>query len=159
MGLKPEIKAAIQKLLQRYPERQAALLPTLHLVQKDLGYLSDETQALVATELDLPIAAVSEVVTFYTMFYSKPIGKHHVMVCHNLSCALMGAEKLLKHLEARLSVKAHTHLGETTADQRFTLTRVECLGACGEAPLVQINERYYTHLTIEKLDKILDELS
>ena len=152
MELKPETKAKIKALLERYPQRQATLLPVLHLVQEDFGYLSKDAEELVAKELDIPHSAVSEVITFYTMFYREPIGKHHIMVCHNLSCALMGAEKLIGHLEQKLGVQAKTHLGETTEDKRFTLTRVECLGACGEAPMLQINEKYYLNLTIEKID-------
>lgn len=158
MQLKPETQAKIKALLARYPQRQATLLPVLHLVQEDFGYLSDEVEELVARELDIPRAAVSEVVTFYTMFYREPIGKYHIMACHNLSCTLMGAEKLIQHLEQRLGVTAKAPLGETTADGRFTLTRVECLGACGEAPMMQINDRYHLHLTTEKIEKILEEL-
>ncbi len=158
MQLKPETKTKIKALLERYPQRQATLLPVLHLVQEDFGYLSDEVEELVAKELDIPRAAVSEVVTFYTMFYREPIGKYHIMACHNLSCTLMGAEKLIQHLEHRLGVKSKAPLGETTEDRRFTLTRVECLGACGEAPMMQINDKYHLNLTIEKIDKILEEL-
>lgn len=158
MQLKPETKTKIKALLERYPRRQATLLPVLHLVQEDFGYLSDEVEELVAKELDIPRAAVSEVVTFYTMFYREPIGKYHIMACHNLSCTLMGAEKLIQHLEHRLGVQSKAPLGETTEDGRFTLTRVECLGACGEAPMMQINDKYHLNLTIEKIDKILEEL-
>ncbi len=158
MQLKPETQAKIKALVARYPQRQATLLPVLHLVQEDFGYISDEVEELVAQELDIPRAAVSEVVTFYTMFYREPIGKYHIMACHNLSCTLMGAEKLIQHLEQRLNVKAKAPLGETTEDGRFTLTRVECLGACGEAPMMQINDTYHLHLTTEKIEKILEEL-
>ena len=158
MEFKPETLAKINALRERYPQRQAALLPVLHLVQKDLGYLSQDTQEAVAAALEIPLAAVSEVVSFYTMFYKKPIGKYHIQVCHNISCAIMGAEKVISHLEDKLGVECQIHQGETTTDGRFTLTRVECLGACDGAPMAQINDKFALNLTLEKLDAILKEL-
>lgn len=144
----------IEKLRPRYPTNQALLIPALHLAQKENGWLSDEIMDEVAAAIDIPPPVVREVVTFYTMFNLKPVGKYHVQVCTNISCALMGAEELLSHCEKKLGIES----GETTRDNRFTVTEVECLGACGTAPCVQINDDYYENQNEEKLDKVLAEL-
>lgn len=144
----------IQKLKPRFPTNQALLLPALHLAQKENGWVSDEIMDEVAAAIDIPSPVVREVVTFYTMYNLKPVGKYHLQFCTNISCALMGAEQLLGHCEKKLGIEA----GETTPDNRFTVTEVECLGACGTAPCVQINDDYYENLTVERLDGVLAEL-
>ncbi|HRK02062.1 MAG TPA: NADH-quinone oxidoreductase subunit NuoE [Oligoflexia bacterium] len=144
----------IDRLRPRYPTNQALLLPALHLAQDELGWVSGDTMDEIAAAIDIPPPVVREVITFYTMYNLKPVGNYHLQVCTNISCALMGAEKLLEHCEKKLGIQA----GETTRDNKFTITEVECLGACGTAPCVQINKDYYEDLTTEKMDRILSEL-
>lgn len=144
----------IEKLKPRYPTNQALLLPALHLAQKETGWISDPVMDEVAAAIDIPAPVVREVVTFYTMYNLKPVGKYHLQVCTNISCALMGAEALLAHCEKNLGIEA----GETTRDKRFTITEVECLGACGTAPCLQINDDYHENLNLQRLDAVLAEL-
>ena len=144
----------IQKLISQYPQKRSALIPSLHLVQKELGYISQDAMAEIARMFDLSPNEVHEVVSFYTMFHRKPVGKYVLQVCTNISCQLCNAEGIMSHLTKKLGIKP----GETTEDKRFTLLEVECLGSCGTSPVVQINDDYYEDLTSEKLDKILDSL-
>ncbi len=144
----------IEKMKPKYPTNQALLLPALHMAQKENGWISDEIMDEVAAAIDIPPPVVREVVTFYTMYNLKPVGKYHLQVCTNISCALMGAEDLLGHCEKKLGI----HAGETTRDNRYTITEMECLGACGTAPVVQINDDYHESLNNERLDAILQEL-
>lgn len=130
------------------------MLPTLRLAQEEFGYVSSDVIEFVAELLEVPSARVRAVSTFYTMYDKRPIGKYHVQVCQNLSCSLMGAEHLIEHLERKLKIT----VGETTSDKRFTISRVECLGACGTAPVMQINDDYYEDLTPEKVTAILEGL-
>jgi len=153
-SLSPETKNKIAAVVKRYPHKQAALLPVLHLIQNEIGFIPEESQAWVAELLDLQPARVKEVVTFYTMFLEKPIGRYHLQVCSNLSCTLAGANDILNYLIDKLKIKP----GETTADGRFTLTTVECLGACEHAPCMMVNCDYYGQLTPAKIDEILDGL-
>jgi len=141
-------------MLARYPDRQAAILPTLHLAQREFGFLSPETISTVAALLGFTPAQIEGVATFYTMYNRKPVGKYHLQVCRNLSCSLMGAEALIEHMSRKLGIKP----GGTTADGTFTLSTVECLGSCGTAPVMQINDDYYENLTEESVDAILDGL-
>lgn len=144
----------IQELKKRYPTTKATVLPVLWLAQEQFGWISPETMKYVAELLGLPLSHVFGVVTFYTMFNTKPVGKYHLQVCTNVSCQLLGAEKISEHLCKRLSVR----LGETTGDKRFTVSEVECLGSCGTAPMMQVNAEYHENLTAEKVDKLLTEL-
>jgi len=141
----------IEETRKRYPTSQAALLPTLWIAQDQYGWISEETMKEVAALLNLPFGHVLGVVSFYTMFHRKAIGKHHLQVCTNLSCQLLGAENLVDYL----SEKCKVELGETSADGKYTLSEVECLGSCGTAPMMQINDEYYENLTKEKIDHIL----
>lgn len=154
MEFSPERQAELDRLLPRYPVREAALLPALRLAQQEFGYVSNDVIEFVARLLELPTARVRAVATFYSMFDTRPVGRYHVQVCQNLSCSMMGAEHILEHLERRLGIEA----GETTADKKFTLSRVECLGSCGTAPVMQINDDYYEGLTPEKVGEILEGL-
>lgn len=147
-------KQQIERLRSRYPTRQAALLPVLHLAQDEFGHLSDEVIDLVANTLTLPSSHVFGVVTFYTMFHRDPHGANELMVCTNVSCMLRGANGILSHIEKRLGIKA----GETTADGAFTLVEEECLAACANAPMMICGPQYFLDLTPEKVDKTLDEL-
>ena len=147
-------RAKHERLLGRYPNREAAILPTLYLAQREFGHLSDEAILYVADLLGFTPARIYGVATFYTMYNKKPVGKYHLQVCRNLSCSLMGAEHLIEHVARKIGVKP----GETTADGRFTLSTVECLGSCGTAPVMQVNDDYYENLTEESIDAILDGL-
>lgn len=152
--ISPAAQAELEKLLTRYPDKKSALLPALHVVQRELGYLSPQAKEYVAQFLEITPAEVEEVATFYTMYEHEPVGKYIVQVCCNLSCCLLGAESLLEHLKKKWSLEA----GQTTPDKRFTLKTVECLGSCGTAPVVQINDDYHENLTIEELEKVLKSL-
>jgi len=144
----------LNDILKRYPTKRAATLPALHLAQRDFGYISQETIEYIAQLLELTPAEVTDTVTFYTMFYRKPMGKYVVQVCHTLSCSLLGASHIVEYISKKLGIKP----GETTEDGKFSLIKVECLGACGTAPVMRINDDYYENLTEEKIDKIFSDL-
>ncbi len=152
------ISEATQKrfdeLLAHYPEKRSALIPMLHALQAEVGYLAPEAIQWVAGYLGVSPADVMSVASFYDMFHLEPVGRHLIYVCQNLSCSLLGAEPLIRHLEARLKVR----MGETTPDGRITLKRMECLAACGQAPAIQVDGVYYGNMTPEKLDEILAKL-
>ena len=147
-------KKKIEEVIARYPQKKAALLPVLHLVQNDIGYISASEEKLVADLLEIKPIKVREVVTFYTMYNRKPVGKYHIQVCSNLTCSLLGAQTLIDHLKEKLGIG----LGETTENKRFTLSTVECLGACEHAPCMMINYDYYGNLDKKTIDEILDNL-
>ena len=146
--------AKYHEILVRYPERQAALLPTLWLAQHEFGWLSHEALNYVADLMQLPAARVAGVASFYTMYYKQPVGKYHLQVCRTLSCALRGAGDITACLEKRLGIKT----GETTPNGRFTLSEVECLASCGTAPMLQLNDDYVENLTVEKTLAMVDKL-
>jgi len=154
LAFSEETRAKHDRLLTRYPNREAAILPTLYLAQREFGHLSDEVILYVADLLGFTPARIYGVATFYTMYNKKPVGKYHLQGCRNRSCSLMGAEHLIEHVAMKIGVKP----GETTADGRFTLSTVECLGSCGTAPVMQVNDDYYENLTEESIDAILDGL-
>jgi len=144
----------LQDVLTRYPTKMAACIPALHLCQDQNGWVSDDVIAFVAQRLELPTSHVKGVVTFYTLFNQKPVGKHQVWVCRTLPCALRGANDVLRQCEQRLGVKA----GETTRDGKVTLRTAECLASCGTAPMMQVDKDYYENLTPERVDEILARL-
>jgi NADH-quinone oxidoreductase subunit E len=144
----------LEDILKRYPTKMAACIPALHLCQAQNGWCSDEVVAYVATRLDLPAAHVKGVVTFYTLFNQKPVGKHQLWVCRTLPCALRGADDLLHHCEKKLGI----HAGETTADGKITLKTAECLASCGTAPMIQVDQEYHENLTLDAVDTILAKL-
>lgn len=148
-------KEKFDHLLTRYPNKRATLLPALHLAQAEFGgWISPEAIKYIAELLDLTELDVYDTMSFYTMYYSKPMGKFVIEVCHTLSCELMGASTVVEHLEKKLGIK----MGETSADGLFSLLKGECLGSCGTAPMMRVNSDYYENLNIEKLDKIIDLL-
>ncbi len=147
-------KKKIEEILSHYPKKEAALLPVLHLTQREFGCISPAEEKLVAGLLEIKPIKVREAVTFYSLLYPQPIGKYHIQVCSNLSCTLLGAESLIDHLKKKLGIEP----GQTTPDEKFTLTTVECLGACEEAPAMMINFDYYGHLDQKKIDDILEKL-
>ncbi len=152
-----EIRSQIDKWIGKYPAgwKQSAVMAALSIMQDENGgWLSREIMDDVAAYLDMPPIAVYEVATFYSMYELEPVGRHKVCVCTNISCMINGSDKIVDHLEGRLGVK----LGQTTEDDRFTLKEVECLGACGGAPMMPIGKQYYENLAPEKVDEILDGL-
>jgi len=145
-----------RELLGHYPTRQAALLPTLWIAQREFGWLSDDAQAYVARLMELPPAHVHAVVSFYTMFHRKPVGKFILEVCTNLSCRLRGADRIVECIKRKLGID----VGQTTADGKFTLGTVECLASCATAPMLQLNqEGYHENLTEETTLRLIDELA
>jgi len=139
----------------KYPKRKSMLVPALHIAQEHFGWISDEAVAAVAEFLELSPNYVKGDASFYTMFFMDKPGKHVIQVCHNVSCYLEGAEDIVAHLERKLGIKC----GGTTPDGKFSLVTVECLGACGRGPVVQINNReYHEYMTIEKIDSLLESL-
>lgn len=152
--LSPEARQKITALKSDYETARSAVIPALHVAQQDQGWLSSETQADVAELLELTPQAVREVVTFYTMFHQKPVGRHLLQVCRNVACWLHGSHQLQTQIEERLGIKE----GETTPDGRFTLLSVECLGSCGTAPVLMVNDRYHEDLTPDALERLLTEL-
>jgi NADH-quinone oxidoreductase subunit E len=144
------------KLRARFPAgfESSLVLPCVRRIQEDRGYVSDEDIEQLATYLGVPQIQIEEVLSFYTMFRRKPIGRWHLQFCHNVSCSMNGAERILEHVEKRLGLRP----GETSPDGRFTLSVVECLGSCGTAPMMMVNEGYHEDLTREKVDELLEGL-
>ncbi len=150
-------KEALEKIAEvqkKYPSKRSAVLPSLYIAQEEQGYVTQEAMAEIAKILELPPNQVFESATFYTMYNKKPVGKYHIQVCTNLSCSLLGAEHIVEYISRKIG----TASGETTSDKKFTLSTVECLGSCGTAPMMQLNDDYHEDLTEEKIDKILDSL-
>lgn len=154
MILTKESVAQMQEKAAKYPRRKSAILPSLTIAYHQVGHLNDEIYREIANAIKVPFVEVAEAATFYTMFPKKPRGKYLIQVCHNISCALMGADSLTGYLEQKLGIAK----GETTRDNLFSLITVECLGSCATAPMMQINEDFYENLTRDKVDKILEEL-
>jgi NADH-quinone oxidoreductase subunit E len=152
-----EVRDEIDQWIAKYPEewQQSACMAALRVVQDaNGGSLTRELMDRVADYLDMPPIAVYEVATFYSMYEHKPVGRHKICLCTNISCMINGSDNIYEHLRARLGVG----FGQVTTDGRFSLKEVECLGACGGAPMMQIGHTYYENLTPELVDKILDGL-
>lgn len=146
--------AKAKEIIQRYPDgrQKSALLPLLHLAQDEWGWLSVDAMDYVANMLQIEPIEVYEVATFYTMYHLKPVGKYVFEVCQTGPCMLRGSDDIIDHIKKRLNID----VGETTADGLFTLKTVECLGACGYAPMMQLGKHYREHLTREKVDEIIE---
>lgn len=149
----PQQQQRIAEIRKRYPMAQAACMPVLHMAQEAFGYLSDEVLALVSDTLGLPHAHVYGVATFYTMYHKKPVGKHVLMMCTNVSCMLRGGVETLRALESHLGIQA----GQTTADGEFTILEEECLAACANAPALVCGETYFLDIAPEQVPHILAE--
>jgi NADH-quinone oxidoreductase subunit E len=149
-----QARQRIPGLIVRYEEKRGALMPLLWLAQEEQGYVSEEAMREIAGLLGLTPPQVYETMTFYTMYNRRPIGKYHIQVCRSLMCALVGTENLLGWIDAKLGIRT----GQTTADNLFTLSQVECLGSCGTGPMMQINADYYEGLTQDRVNRILDDL-
>jgi NADH-quinone oxidoreductase subunit E len=152
MIIDQHISQRIDELRPQFPTEQALLLPLLHEIQEKEGWISKEAIKEAASFLHLAVARVEEVVSFYTMYNRKPVGKRHIQICTNIACYLRGADHLLQCLEKRLGI----HEGQTTPDGRYTLTAVECLAACGTAPVMQVNKDYHESLDEASLDQLMN---
>jgi NADH-quinone oxidoreductase subunit E len=145
----------MDKLVPRYPTRVALLLPALHAAQDEYGWLPPEILEEVGAYIGIHPAQVKEVASFYTMYNLKPVGKYVFKVCTNVACCLRGSDEIVEHLEKKWGI----HCGDTTKDRRFTLMEEECLGACGTAPAMMLNNDYEENLTIARIDEIVAKLS
>jgi NADH-quinone oxidoreductase subunit E len=154
--LTPEREAQIDELLTRYPVRRSAVIPVLWLVQEEYGWISLDSMKYVAQRLNITPEQVREVVTFYSMFYDRPMGKFSIQVCCTTPCMINGSDELIAYVEQKLGVKRG---GEITPDGLFSVHQVECLGSCDTAPMLQVNkERYRENMTAEKVDALIEEL-
>ena len=156
-GLVARLIPEFERWKQRYPAgfEGSLSIPCLRRIQEERGYIADVDVDDLVAYLGIPRMQVDEVLAFYTQFTRKPIGRHHLQVCHNVSCSLRGTEGLLAHLRARLGIGP----GETTADGAFTLTTVECLASCGTAPMMMVGDAYHENLTPAAVDALLTELA
>jgi NADH-quinone oxidoreductase E subunit len=153
--LSEEARAAILALARAFPDGRSAVLPALHLAQEEAGgWLPTEAIDEVAVLLSLPATYVGAVASFYTLFHRRPVGRHRIYVCTNVSCSLLGAERILDFLSSRLGIRP----GETTPDGLFSLFEAECLGSCGTAPVMQVDGCYYENLTEAAIDDLLEVL-
>jgi NADH-quinone oxidoreductase subunit E len=153
--LTDDLKSQIQKLMARYPEPRSAVMPALHLVQRELGWLPDEAIQDIAEVIGMSKTEVNSVATFYTMYAREPRGKHTIMFCNDLPCALNGADEMLEHLEHKLGCKA----GQTSPDGKITLLEAKCLGGCHRAPVMLVDGiEQVENLTLDKLDEIIEQL-
>src|SRR4051812_27337356 len=146
--------AQMKKLEPRYPNKIALLLPALHAAQDELTWLPSQAIEEIGEYIGIHPAQVKEVASFYTMYNLKPVGKYHLKICTNVACCLRGADELVEHCEKKFGIQC----GETTRDKKFTLMEEECLGACGTAPAMMLNDDYHENLDISKLDRMLDGL-
>lgn len=153
--LTDELKKVLEeKYFPRYPSKRAVLLPALHLVQHEYNWLPPQAIEEIANFLEIAPAEALDTASFYEEYWLKPKGKYLLQVCRSLTCEICGSEKLRDHLQSKLKIDA----GETTPDKRYTLVELECLGACGSAPVVMVNETLYENMTTDQLDEILDKL-
>jgi NADH-quinone oxidoreductase subunit E len=144
----------IEALKKRYQKPQSVVLEALWMWQDEHGWISEEGMKEIAGLLGIPAHHVYGVVSFYTMFNQKPVGKHKIEVCTNVSCMLRNSDRILTHIQERLQIG----VGETTPDKKFTLVEAECLGSCGTAPMMQVGDEYYENLDEAQVDKILNQL-
>ena len=146
----------IRNLEKDYPDKRSLVMGALWATQRHgSGVLTKEDLASIAERLDISPVEVQAAATFYTMYnVVAPVGRYHIQVCHNISCTLLDTEQIVAHLKKSLGIEC----GQTTADGKFSLTTVECLGSCGTAPMMQINDEYYENLTADKVDQILESL-
>lgn len=144
----------VNEAITRYPNKQAALMPALWIAQEQNGWISNEVMQEVAQALEINPEEVLGVVTFYTMYFKKPMGKYHLQVCTNVSCMLRGAYDIYENVKKNLGLENM----QVSSDQKFSLEEVECMGACGDAPMIAVNEDYFENLSVEKVNKIIEDL-
>ncbi|RPI66792.1 MAG: NAD(P)H-dependent oxidoreductase subunit E [Ignavibacteriae bacterium] len=145
----------IEQLKAKYPDPKAAIMPVLWMAQKKWDWLSEDVLKYVGEVMNLPSAHVQGVASFYTMYFKKPMGKHHVQVCTNVSCMLRGGTELYKHAQEKLGIGNN----QATLDGNFSLEEVECMGACGGAPMIAINETFYENIDKAQFDALIEKLS
>ncbi len=150
-----KFKPEMERITALYERKQAALLPLLNLAQEQCGFITPAIEQGISAFLGVPVVHVHEVLTFYTLLRDKPVGKYHFQVCDTLSCGLAGYKEIMDHLQKKLGIEP----GQTTPDGKFSLQKVECLGACELAPMMQLNDDYIGPLTSAKIDEILEKLS
>lgn len=152
----PAVVEEMQSHLVKYPpeRKRSALIPLLFVIQRERGWVDNPGVNFLARFLDLNATDVWETATFYSMFNLRPVGRHHIQICKTLSCKIMGEPEITEHICSKLGI----HPGETTADGKYTVSLVECLGSCGTAPMMQVGFDYYEDLTTERVDKIMDSL-
>lgn len=154
-SLSEDRERKVDELLSRYPTKRAACLPVLHLCQEQEGWVSPEVMSYVAERLGMSTSEVKGVVTFYTLYHQEKVAPNVIWVCRTLSCELRGAKEIQEHLEKRLGCA----MNGTSADGKFTLRKAECLAACGQAPMIQLNDTFHENLTLERLDELLAEVA
>ncbi len=154
MNLTPETLRKIDEVIPHYPQKRSAALPLLHLIQEELGFISQETIAWIAAKLEVAPISIYELVTFYPMFRQKPIGRRHVKVCRTLSCALMGGYQTCREFERQFG----THPGEVSPDGEVTVEFVECLASCGTAPVVMIDDTLHQKVDIARARELCDQI-
>ena len=148
-------RAEIDAVVARYPQAHSAILPVMHVIQRDHGFIPEAAKPWVAERIDMALAKVEEVLSFYTMLYSAPVGRKHVQVCRSLACYLRGEGEVTEAIGRVVGIKP----GETTPDGKFSLIHVECLGSCGTAPMMQVNDDYHENLTPQRVEELLEEWS
>ncbi len=153
MPISQELWQEIEGIIAGYPFRQGAVLPVLHKIQDEDGYLAEEVLSELAQYLQMPQVDLFEIATFYSLLYTAPKGKNLILACNNISCYILNSESILQTIEDELKIKP----GQTTQDKKFSLQAVSCLGACDRGPVMLINEKLYTHLNTEKVKQILGE--
>ena len=144
----------IENEIKKYPKKQPVVMAALWIAQEQSGWISNEVMKEVARVLDMTAEEVLGIVTFYTMYHQKPMGKYHIQVCTNVSCMLRGGYELFDHIQKKLGISNM----QATEDMKFSLEEVECMGSCGTAPMISVNEDYYENLSKEKVDQVLDSL-
>ncbi|MBC8182255.1 NADH-quinone oxidoreductase subunit NuoE [candidate division KSB1 bacterium] len=152
--IKKNVVGKIRELTESFPEKNSAMIPAMHLIQDEFGWLPDQAIRELADILKVAPNKIYGVASFYSMFNLKPVGKYHIQVCRNVSCQLMGAKNVIEHLSKKLNIQP----GETTEDNKYSISQVECLGSCGTAPVMMINDKYYENLTEQKVDEIIKTL-
>jgi NADH-quinone oxidoreductase subunit E len=144
----------VNDTIKRYPDKQAAVMPALWIAQQQNGWISNEVIQEIANILEINPEEVLGVVTFYTMYHQKPMGKYHLQVCTNVSCMLRGAYEIYENVKKNLGIENM----QVTTDQKFSLEEVECMGSCGTAPMIAVNEDFYENISLEKVNKIIDDI-
>lgn len=152
--MQADLRAKIEEAATHYPDRRSAIMPALFLAQQEYAWLTSDVLVDVAAALDVPEIWTFEIATFYSLLHTEPVGKYNFQVCTNVSCMLLRAETLVRHLENELGIKC----GETSVDGQFSLRSVECLGSCDTAPVLMINADYHENMTEQKLDEFLANL-
>ena len=154
-NLSSAAEARLKEIVKKYPDSKSAVMPALYIAQAELGWVTEGAVNWVSDRLNIPASHVYEVATFYTMYYKKPVGKYHFQICRTLSCMICGARQLTEYLKERLKTKSN----EITADGMWSWEEVECLGSCGTAPMIQINDVFFENLTPEKLGALMDRIA